>query len=95
MHIVVIEVIFPIKGQESALLSALKKLAQSAKLSLGCKQYELLMPTDASTGIMVIMRFDSENNLKKHEESDYVSAFVKENEGKTYNDFTLTKWKSL
>lgn len=95
MSLVVVEVLFPVKGKETELLHALKKLAQIAGRALGCEQYDVFIPAEGTEGIMVLMRFDSEKNLQKHEESDYISGFVKENEGETYENFAYSKWKSL
>lgn len=95
MDIIVVEVLFPVQGKEKALLNALHKLTQIAKSSSGCTQYDLLIPIEGSSGFMIIMRFDAEENLKKHEESEYIAAFVKENEDKTYSNFTYSKWKEF
>lgn len=94
MDIVIIEVLFPIKGKEAQLQGALNRLAEAARSSVGCVQYDLFVPFDEKSECMIIMRFDCEEHLRRHEGSEYINEFVKENEGKTYDNFTYSKWKS-
>lgn len=92
MDIVVVEVVFPVEGKEEQLVTELNKLDPVSRPFSGCLAYDVFKPVGKTEGVMVYMRFDSEENLKKHEKSEYLSVFMKANDGITYSGFTYSKW---
>jgi quinol monooxygenase YgiN len=93
--IVVVETIQATPGKMDDLKRALLELVPVSRKAAGCLQYDLLEPADQGEELLVLMRWKSLTDLRRHEASDYIAEFVKKYDRTLYNDFKVTEWKDV
>ena len=93
--IIVIETIKAVQAKRKDLKRALLELVPISRKAKRCLQYDLLEPANHRDELLVLMRWKTQTDLRKHESSDYIAEFVKKYDKILYDDVRVTEWKEL
>lgn len=88
-EILVVETLQASPNKYEELKLAVQKLVHRVE---GALQYDFYEPLSKKDEILIIMRFKSVEDLRAHENSEYVASFVKECDGILYKGFTYSEW---
>lgn len=94
-EIVVVETIRAMSGRKQELKEVLAQIVPTSRKARGCLQYDLLKPIEESDEFLVLMRWKTLDDLRRHEASDYIEEFVKKYDRILYDEVKVTEYDQL
>ncbi len=93
--IIVVETIRAMPEKREELKKALLDLVPLSQKSKGNLQYDLRESLDEGNTFCILMAFETLDDLRSHESSEYIAQFVKKYENILYDDVQVSEWKEL
>lgn len=93
--IVVVEILKATPGKREELKQAMLKILPTCRKAEGCLQYDLLEPVEPREELLVLMRWKKLSDLRNHESSPYITAFVEKYDRILYDEAQVTEWKPV
>lgn len=87
-EIAAIEIIKASNNKVNELREALRQVVPICRKEKGCLQYELFEPMAGSGEFLILMKWETLDDLRNHEASEHIKEFPEN----TYDRFTQTEW---
>lgn len=91
-EIAAVETIKAANNKLNQLRDALRQIVPTCQKEKGCLQYELFEPTAGSGEFLILMKWETLEDLRNHEASEPIQEFIRKYDGILYDSFTQTEW---